>query len=384
VRSRAGGRLALLLVLAASVAGACSKPKSFIVLTLRSAAATDIVGVMEVDVTVTQAPSLSQFLKYPPKDGKPFTINMVNTNDLSVSFTGGRSGPVDLSVAVKDASGCTIGFLGNISVSIREGDIASTAVALQAQPADCQPTVDGGVDAGGDVFPGCDPVTPALACTSAQTCQVNCTTQKGECTAGGTGAPGSPCMMNSDCAPGSQCFDYAGTGCAVKVCLRFCNDDKACAPAAVTVTDAGASDGGGAEAGASSAGPGSVCQGLVPCGTALTAYHTCTFGCDPRAKAAAAGSSGCPAGLACLVVGDMDQVDCACAEATRTGVDGDDCATGAQCAPGFICNEMGTTKKCRAICGCNAKNMACTAPSDCPGGKTCAALKNDTTFGVCL
>ncbi|HEY2728890.1 MAG TPA: hypothetical protein VGK52_03055 [Polyangia bacterium] len=387
MHSRQGGRLALLLVLAASVAGACSKPKSFIVLTLRSADSTDIAGVMEVDVTVNQAPSLSKFLKYPPKDGKPFTINMVNTNDLSVSFTGGRSGPVDLSVAVKDASGCTIGFLGNISVSIREGDIASAAVALQAQPPDCSQTPDGGVDAGGDAFPGCDPVTPALACMSTQTCQVNCLTKKGECTAGGTGAPGSPCMMNKDCAPGSQCFDYSGTGCAVKICLRFCNDDKACPSGVADVgADGGASDGGGAEAGAASTGPRSVCQGLVPCGTALTAYHTCTFACDPRAKAAAAASSGCPSGLSCLVVGNMDQVDCACAESTRTGVDGDDCATGAQCAPGFICNEMGMNKKCRAVCRCDAQGTpaACTAPNECVTGKTCTALTNDTTFGVCL
>ncbi|HVR03109.1 MAG TPA: hypothetical protein VMT47_13310, partial [Polyangia bacterium] len=65
MRSRDGGRLALLLVLVASVAGACSKPKSFIVLTLRSADSTDIVGVTEVDVTVDQAPSLSKLLKYP-------------------------------------------------------------------------------------------------------------------------------------------------------------------------------------------------------------------------------------------------------------------------------------------------------------------------------
>jgi hypothetical protein len=89
-------------------------------------------------------------------------------------------------------------------------------------------------------------------------------------------------------------------------------------------------------------------------------------------------------GLSCVVVGSMDQVDCACPEASRTGHDGDNCTGGADCAPGFICNLMGATEKCRAICRCDAKDTTCTAPNDCTGGKVCTALTNDTTFGACL
>jgi hypothetical protein len=383
------GRGWLALAVATLLVGACSKPKSFIVLTLRSADAnTEITGVTAVVVTVTQAPSLSQTLTYPTKDGKPLTINQVNVNDLSVSFTGARSGPVDLTVSARDASGCTIGFRGDLSVSIRQGDIASTAVDLQAQH-DCTVTNDGGVgvDAESEAFPGCDPVTPARTCMATETCQVNCKTTMAECTAGGKGTSGSPCAMNKDCAPGLQCFDYAGTGCAVKICLHFCHDDNECSSGAGdagTGADAGTGDGGGVEGGASSSGPRSVCQGIVPCGNVVTAYHTCTFACDPRQKAAAAESTGCPAGLSCLVVGSMDEVDCACAEASRKGVDDADCVGAAQCAPGFICNSVGDIKKCRGVCRCDAAGMTCMAPNECEGGKTCSALTNDTTFGVCL
>jgi hypothetical protein len=377
----------LALAVAMLLVAACSKPKSFIVLTLRTADPNaQITGVTAVVVTVTQAPTLSQKLSYPTKDGKPLTINQGNGNDLSVSFTGARSGPVDLAVSVQDASGCTIGFLGNLSVSIRQGDVASSVVNLQVEH-DCSVAPDGGVDAEGDAFPGCDPVTPAPLCTATETCQVNCMTQKGECTAGGKGTSGSPCAMNKDCAAGLQCFDYSGTGCAVKICLRFCNDDNGCSSGAAdagTGPEAGVKDGGGAEGGAASAPPRSVCQGLVPCGKVITAYHTCTFACDPRQKAAAASSTGCPTGLSCLVIGSMDEVDCACAEPSRKGVDGADCVGGAQCAPGFVCNKVAGVEKCRGVCRCDAIGMSCMAPNDCEGGKVCSALTNDTTFGVCL
>jgi hypothetical protein len=80
----------------------------------------------------------------------------------------------------------------------------------------------------------------------------------------------------------------------------------------------------------------------------------------------------------------MDQVDCAFPEATRKGTDGADCTNSAQCAPGFVCNMMAGAQKCRAVCRCDAVNMACTAPNDCGGGRTCSALTNDTIFGACL
>jgi hypothetical protein len=360
--------------------GACSKPKSFIVLDLHSADERQISGVTEVVVTVTQGDTLDKTLTYPVK-GNPLVLNQVNVNDLSVSFTGGRSGPVTLDVEVHDASHCTVGAVRGAMVTIRQGDIVSANVNLEAHS--CLQTDGGGVDGQeGDAFPGCDPAAPAQTCAATETCQVNCDKGKGECTPGGTGGPGATCAKNLDCAPGLQCFDYGATGCNVKICLRFCNDDNACGTSGA---DAGASQAqGDAGAAAASPGPRSVCQGLVPCNGVITAYHTCTFACDPRQVAAVAGTTMCPAGLACLVVGGMDQVDCACAEATRKGKDGDTCTGGVDCAPGYICNMMADTKKCRAICRCDAKNGLCTAANECGTGQGCSALTNETTFGVCL
>ncbi|HVU50959.1 MAG TPA: hypothetical protein VHL80_09755 [Polyangia bacterium] len=382
MRSRAWLGLSTLAALAAVSGGACHKPKSFIVLNMHSADERQISGVTRVVVNVSQpASSLDTTLTYPVKNG-PLVINQTNVNDLSVSFTGGRSGPVVLDVDVyDDAQNCKVGTVQGASVSIRQGDVVSSAIDLEALS--CE-TADGGVDAPeGDAFPGCDPAEPGLVCASTETCQVDCKTNKGECTAGGTGGAGAPCAKNLDCAPGLQCFDYSGTGCAVKICLRFCNGDDACGSGAADAGQGPSSSDAGADGGAAAPGPRSLCQGQVPCGDVITAYHTCTFACDPRQLAVAAGATRCPAGLSCLVIGSMDQVDCACAEASRTGKDGDDCTGGASCAPGYICNSMADTKKCRAICRCDAKDGACTAANEC-GGKGCTALTNETTFGVCL
>src|SRR5206468_11589412 len=118
-----------------------------------------------------------------------------------------------------------------------------------------------------------------------------------------------------------------------------------------------------------------LCAGPVQCNGTPTAYHTCTFSCDPRRAAVSGGTAGCPTGLSCLVVGAMDQVDCACPEATRTKTEGQTCATAAECAPGLICNFMGGTQTCRAVCRCDAQGLSCTATAgDCPGSTHCAAL----------
>jgi hypothetical protein len=228
---------------------------------------------------------------------------------------------------------------------------------------------DGGADDGGTGADG-----GVLACTPTQTCQVDCTPPnnapaRNECVPGGTGAPGTVCTTNADCQPGTQCFNYASTGCNVKLCLRFCNTSADCAAF-----------------GAGGGGPGSFCEGPVMCPAFLTAYHTCTFNCDPRA-AAAATRGGCPMSFACVLVATGDQVDCACPEATRTKQEGEACTKAADCAPGLICNQMSGTKTCRSICRCDANaSGVCTAtPNDCPkAGTTCRAVTNNTIYGICL
>jgi hypothetical protein len=358
---------------------ACSEPESFIVLSLRAATPIDNVGQIQVKVVGSRTRTLLY-------DAHGMSINQ-DEKTLSVGFSHGETGSVTFTVDLLNNVSCPIGT-GVVTQDIKKGSWVEAMVSLT--PLTPQPGCmngDGGAPEvpPGSTLPGCDPVNPqqadagtadggVLSCTSTQTCQVDCTppnnaAPRNECVPGGAGGPGATCATNMDCQPGTQCFNYASTGCAVKVCLRFCNTGADCAAFAAT-----------------GAGPGSFCEGPVMCPAFLTAYHTCTFNCDPRAMAAST-HGGCPTGLACVMPGAMDQVDCACPEATRTKQEGEACTQAADCAPGLICNQMSGTKTCRAICRCDANAAgACTAtPNDCPKpNTTCRAVTNNTTYGICL
>ena len=148
----------------------------------------------------------------------------------------------------------------------------------------------------------------------------------------------------------------------MKVCLRFCNGDAECAAF-----------------GAGGGGPGSFCEGPVMCPNFLTAYHTCTFNCDPRAMAAG-DPRRLPNLLACVMPGDMDQVDCACPEATRTKGEGKRAPRRPSARPACICNRMSGTQTCRPICRCDANaSGVCTATADdCPTAAPPAARSRTT------
>jgi hypothetical protein len=296
---------------------------------------------------------------------------------LSVGFPGSETGNIVFDVDAVGDAGC-LGH-GMTAQEIKKGNVAFATVTL-IPGAGCTNVDAGAPDAPeGGALPGCDPFDPqstaagVTTCTGTQTCQVcgaaTNPTPRNECVLGGSGAPGVACNTNADCQPGTQCFNYANLGCNVKLCLRFCNGNADCAAF-----------------GATGGGPGSVCEGPVKCPNGfLTAYHTCTFSCDPRATKAATGG-GCPSGLACVMPAAMDQVDCTCPEATRTKREGDACASAAECAPGLICNQMSGSKTCRSICRCDANTAgACTAVNDCPtANTTCRAVTNNTIYGVCL
>jgi hypothetical protein len=361
------------------LAAACSDPESYIVLTLRTPVttpATTITGVANIRVKVSKGATELRVFVY---EGHGATISQSSDNTLSVGFSGSETGNIDFEVDALNDGGCSIGR-GTATKQIRKGGTAFADVTL-APGMNCN-LVDGGApDAPeGGTLPGCDPVNPqstaagVTTCNATQTCQVDCVppmnaAPRNECIAGGTGAAGTACNTNADCMPGTQCFNYTNLGCAVKVCLRFCNGDAECVPV-----------------GAGGGGPGSVCEGPVMCPNFLTAYRTCTFNCDPRAMAAGS-RGGCPNLLACVMPADMDQVDCGCPEATRTKGEGQPCASAAECLPGFICNRMSGTQTCRPICRCDANaSGACTAtPNDCPtAGTTCRAVTNNTIYGICL
>lgn len=370
--------------------GACSAPKSFIVLELRAAGTTSpLLGVRNVIVDVTQGSRMTS-LTYPYLPGDAMPIDSTEDRTLSVSFSGDDSGTVNFTVRVVDAQGCNVGKSDTLVIPIVKGSV-NRAEVLLTRNTDCPGYTGAGAD-GAATFPGCDPVNPAspgatanasaIACSSNQTCTVDCAPRtssqpRNECVSGGTGAPGASCPnMNADCQPGTQCFDYTGIGCPVKLCLKFCNTDTDCAAF-----------------GAGGGGPGSVCQGPVECpvgdggAPVVTAYRTCTFNCDPRAAAASA-RGGCPAGLVCVMPAAMDAVDCACpASPAATGTEGAACEAARDCLPGLLCNLMLGTRACRPICRCDAVNGQCTASgvNDCPTpGTHCQATTNNTRYGVCL
>ena len=160
----------------------------------------------------------------------PLSFGPASGVTLSISFTPSRSGQVDLTVIARDASRKCLGTGTKLGAMIKKGDVAAVSVQLRH---DC-PDADGGqppdaaVPDGAVTFQGCDPAMPATSCENGQTCFVNCVSQKGMCVAGGTKGPGETCVSNTDCMPGTQCFDYSNvTGCAqgTRICLKFCAND---------------------------------------------------------------------------------------------------------------------------------------------------------------
>jgi hypothetical protein len=354
--------LSSLVGLAALVGGvvSCSSPQSFVVLVLESSAQ-PIVNVDHFTVVVTLGTAETQTLTYPAGNLSLVADADVNQGTLSVSFSGNQAGDAAFGITAFDARGCEIGT-ANALVTIRKGALNEAIVPL-APETKC--TGDAGApDLGpGSTFPGCDLTAAATACPAPQTCAINCQSRANVCAAAGTVPAGGACRVDAGCAAGSQCFGYGNIGCAaVQLCLRYCNTDSDCASLA------------------GSAGPGSFCRDPVNCGGVTTAYHTCSFSCDPTAAAATAGATGCPAGLACVIPSSMDHVDCTCPEATRTGKENAACTATSQCAPGFLCEQT-----CRAICRCDAQNGACTAANDCPtASTTCTPVSGQTIYGVCL
>ena len=359
MRSSSGTHIFAAAVVATAATLGCSSPQSFVILLLESQAPSSISGISDVEVDVMKANEPLRVLHYGARDLAIAPDASAAMGTLSVSFSGDQTGDVEFDVKVRDVHGCQRGH-GAAIITIKKGATVEGLVLLAPDPA-CP--IDGGADApvSGGGFPGCDPVHPV--CAGGQTCQVNCKASINACTPGGTGAPGSACQGNADCAPGSQCFDYTSLGCATKICLRFCGNDSDC--------------GGPSDAGV---GPGSFCRDPVSCGGTATGYRTCSTSCDPTAVAALASRGGCPSGLACVRSASMDQVACACPEPTRTRPEGAACSSSTQCAPGFVCEQT-----CRAVCRCDEKNAACTAPSQCPTpGTTCTPVPGDTRYGVCL
>lgn len=337
---------------------------SYIVVQMKSAGAV-LIGVTEVTVTVkdsaTGTPMVTRTFSVPVDGG--LAIDATTGKTFSLSFTPDRSGSVDLAVTACTGSGCAATGActaagTQLGVAIKKGGTTSAAVLLAPSSACGAP--DAGTPDGTVTFPGCAPAQPG-SCPASQTCYVDCMSQQGVCVLGGTRAAGEACASNSDCMPGTQCFDY-GCGPNTKYCLKFCNGDADCLGSTTVSTTSACTD------------P-VVCKLMTT--SYVTSYKTCGFACDPRGD----GKKGCPVGLTCFLYSSatagQDTPACGCPAPSRVGTDGAKCTAASDCAPGFLCDEMPGGTFCRRLCQMGS-------PGDCPSGQGCTALQNNATFGVCL
>lgn len=330
--------------------------------------------VTAVEVSVS-APGRTPKILSPDFDATRYPTFDTHTGPrLSIAFTPDSPGPVDLVVTVKSASNPCLGQGRVEGVALKRADTTRIEVKVLHVVGACPAPgeiADAGVDGadGRVTFPGCEPAAPA-SCPASQSCYVDCVSQAATCVAAGARGPGERCASNDDCAPGNECFDYSGiSGCgaSTKLCMKFCGEDGDCASAGA---DAAGTSGAYAY-------PGGACSAAVECGGGVvTSYRRCSFACDPRGD----GRTGCPDGLLCFLfrgTSGNDAPDCGCKDPSRTGTDGTICVSSVNCAPGFICNQTGTTRTCRQLC-------QPSSPTDC-SGKSCTPLSNDSAgYGVCL
>jgi hypothetical protein len=327
------------LILCALTAAGCSGGKSYAVVTVRSAAG-DILNVRQFMVQVFNDPGRRDMLYYPPVPRPislpPYRLSETDSVDFSVGFSSNYLGVLRVGVAPADGEG-TLGY-GEAEARINPGQVIRMEV-LVTRDVLPPPAPD---DAGAG--PACEP-TSSTACGSGLTCFVKCDTSmmaRGACTAAGSGQPGRACTGNPDCAPGSQCFDYA----CGSLCKKFCKVDADCGEGR--------------------------CNTVVPCGTRLTTHRVCSQPCDPRGD----GRTGCPGELRCFLF-DGEIANCDCRGADRG--DGESCQSVRDCQPGLLCVEMeGAVRACRPLCK--------LGEGGCAADRTCTQLvmPDYKSWGACL
>jgi len=165
----------------------------------------------------------------------------------------------------------------------------------------------------------------------------------------GNGEDVAPCANEAECAAGWTCQDGR--------CKRYCRADGDCG------------------------GPGGLCVLPVivtgPTGLPLIAsgIMACTPDCDPESAAR------CPAGMACDIVktGTRFHTDC---HAAGAGMQLAPCASGADCAPGFVCQSNDGTLVCLRRCALGG-SCADVAPAICTA-QTVRPTIDGVEYGVCL
>jgi hypothetical protein len=324
-----------LSVLLLALAAACSDDKSFVVVLVSSSP--PIANVAQLRVRVTDG-QLSEQLFYPETPRAATALLQLNDTTpvtFSVSLRATFKDDVSLEVQPLDTEGASLGVGMSGPQRLNLGQVSYVTV---------------------HVAPPCDPMAPAGICEAGQTCALFCDQDSRPemlCYSAGQANPGDPCTYTTDCALGSECFDFTTPTCPVpaqpvKTCRKFCNNASDC-------------------------GAGSFCMTGVSCGQTSTSLHICSRQCSPTSDA----TGGCAPGLFCFIYSG-EITDCACRDQSRAGAVGVSCVTDADCQPGLMCVDRGSQKSCQTICHLNS-------PS-CATGKTCTRLTNPDyqIFGACL
>lgn len=235
---------------------------------------------------------------------------------------GGDAGPPDFGAPPEG---------GRVDMRVRDGGLDASDGAVPGCPVvDCDPTASSacGVDAGVCV----------LRTTAPATCESRVDAR---------GHEGDACRTAGDCLDTLGCFAIAGGG---GRCMRVC------CPAA---------DG--------------ICGPVARCGgpAVLVSGDTSVWGrCVPPRSCDVLTGLSCDPGEGCYVVSERGDTDC---RAAGTGAAGDGCAQPNDCAPGFVCTGLGSSR-CVRICGlgdagtpaCGAAEGLCQAyPYSPPGTGVC-------------
>lgn len=197
----------------------------------------------------------------------------------------------------------------------------------------------------GNVPPGtCDLVLQS-GCIDGDKCTIVPWTTESLCQPAGTVPTFSSCVRTGadgaqdNCAAGSVCWQIIDGPLS---CKAFCNTDADC----------------------ERFGANSVCARM----TVATTLTFCTWDCDPVAN------TGCVAGESCRITQFPERsdfsLDCL---PDGPGRPGEPCLDHTDCSAGTGCVGLDGVHECRTLCG---------PTSSCPGGKSCAAIRDGV--GYCI
>ncbi len=252
-------------------------------------------------------------LTYPARDlAIVADAELTAIGTLSVSFSGDETGDVDFEVTALDARGCLRGT-GTAIITIRRGRPSRGPFGWRQEPT-AQRSTAARPTAAGRPSPAAIPrVRSARAARPAR----STARRRERLHHGRHGRAGALASTNADCAPGSQCFDYA-RGLRHQVCLRFCDNDSDCRSAA---------DGG--------VGPGSFCRDPVSCGGTATALPHVQRQLRPDQRSGHRRAQRLPGRAGLPAAGQHGPGRLRLPESTRTKPEGTACGSTRECAPGL-------------------------------------------------